>query len=103
MSDECAAVEEYAVTNGEEIVRSMNEFVDGEDNELQQNVQPATPDLLYAAVLPKPALMNADVNDVINVLAEIVQPLNDEDERRPPLAVVSRASSLATMRSTLGC
>ena len=58
-------------------------MLDAEDQENSEGMcnidhEAASPYTIHTAVLPKPSLINADINSAIMAMLDIVQPKNDD-------------------------
>jgi hypothetical protein len=75
-------IEEAVMTTDLDIigVSSMLDAEDEENSEGMYNIdhEAASPYTIHTAVLPKPSLINANINSAITAMLDIVQPKNDD-------------------------
>ena len=63
----------------------------------------ASPYTIHTAVLPKPSLINANVNSAITAMLDIVQPKNDdvdEDETDGKVKILATLKSLGVLANS---
>jgi hypothetical protein len=104
---------EEAITTTDPDIIGISSMLDAEDQDHSERMgsiddEAASPYTIHAAVLPKPSLINANVNLAITAILDIVQPKNedvDDDEpygevlphekyaRNKPIIPVSRESN----------
>ena len=92
LATEAAAIENDAIANDDTDIAAMSAHMDFEDNDDIENTGNTTiiPDLVHAAVLPKPSLINSGINTALTALCDIILPNEDNDSRGPPIAPISR-------------
>ncbi len=75
-------IEEAIMTTDPDII-GISSMLDAEDEENSEGMcnfdhEAASPYTIHTAVLPKPSLIDANVNSAITALLDIVQPKNDD-------------------------
>ncbi len=77
-------IEEAITTTDPDIIgiSSMLDVEDEENSERMCNIdhEAASPYTIHTAVLPKPSLINANINSAIMAMLDIVQPKNDDSD-----------------------
>jgi hypothetical protein len=111
---------EEAITTTDPDIIGISSVLDTKDEENSEGMsnndhEAASPNTIHTAVLPKPSLINTNVNSAITAMLDIVQPKNDdsdEDEtyhevlphenyaRNQPIILVSRESNEPTVEWT---
>jgi hypothetical protein len=74
---------EEAITTTDPDIIGISSMLDAEDRENSEGMcnidhQAASPYTIHTAVLPKPSLIDANVNSAITSMLDIVQPKNDD-------------------------
>jgi hypothetical protein len=72
-----------AITTTDPDIISISSMLDAEDEENSEGMcnidhEAASPYTIHPAVLPKPSLINANINSAIMAMLDIVQPKNDD-------------------------
>ncbi len=73
---------EEAITTTDSDIIGISSVLDAKDEENSEDMcnidhEAASPYTIHTAVLPKPSLINANINSVITAMLDIVQPKND--------------------------
>ena len=76
---------EEAITTTDPDIIGISSVLDAEDEENSEGMcnidhEAASPYTIHTAVLPKPSLINSNINSAIMAMLDIVQPKNDDTD-----------------------
>jgi hypothetical protein len=98
-------IEEAIMTTDPDII-GISSMLDAKEEENLEGIcnidhEAASPYTIHTAVLPKPSLINANINSAIMAMLDIVQPKNDDTDEDATNSEILPAEKYAQNRPTI--